>query len=86
MDFEAFNNDLKSSSAVLHQIMIIGEASKKLGLDFTKNYPNIPWKKMAGMRDVLIHNYEDADLSVAWGVVINEFPKLLPELKNILEE
>jgi uncharacterized protein with HEPN domain len=85
MDFITFNSDLKTSSAVLHQIMIIGEATKKLGTKFTANYPEIPWRHMAGMRDVLIHNYEDADLSIAWSVVQNEFPKLLIQLKAILK-
>ena len=83
MDFNTFENDLKTSAAVLHQIMIIGEATKKLGHDFTNNYPHIPWKQMAGMRDVLIHNYEEADLSIAWGVINNDFPKLIIELKKI---
>ena len=53
--------DLKTISAVQHQILIIGEATKRLSSHFRNQHTHIPWKAMAGMRDVLIHSYDNAD-------------------------
>lgn len=85
LSFEKFEKDKKTISAVFHQIMILGEAVKRLGKDFTEKHPNIPWKKMAGMRDVLIHHYEDSDLNIAWAVIQNDLPDLIEKIKNILK-
>ena len=75
MDFDCFEKDIKTSAAVLHELMIIGEAVKRLGTEFTNNNPVLPWKKMAGARDVLIHHYEDADLLTVWEILQNELRK-----------
>ncbi len=62
MTFESFEKDLKTISAVQHQILIIGEATKRLSSHFRNQHTHIPWKAMAGMRDVLIHSYDNADV------------------------
>lgn len=84
MSFESFENDLKTTAAVLHQIMIIGEAVKRLGHEFTEKYHILPWKEMAGTRDILIHHYEDSDLSIVWHIVKNELPKAILKIERIL--
>ena len=86
VSFEEFENDERTLSAVLYQMMIIGEATKKLGSEFTRGYTHIPWKKMAGMRDVLIHNYEKCDVKIPWMVIKNELPSLIKNLEQIIEE
>lgn len=62
MDKETFLKDIKTQSAILHQLMVIGEAVKRLSQDFRTHYPEIPWELMAGMRDKLIHGYDIVDL------------------------
>ncbi|MBU2439860.1 DUF86 domain-containing protein [bacterium] len=57
MNFEEFTKDRKTINAVVRSIEIIGEATKKIPKSLRDKYPDIPWKKMAGMRDKLIHEY-----------------------------
>jgi len=85
MDLELFENDLKTSSAVLHQIMIIGEAVKRLGNEFTSSYHVLPWKEIAGTRDILIHHYEEADNFVVWNIVVKDLPSVIVEVEKILK-
>ncbi len=80
-DSEKFEEDDKTSDAVIRNFEIIGEATKKVSDDLRNKYPNLPWKEMAGMRDKLIHNYFGIHLEVVY-LTATEF---LPELKeNIL--
>jgi uncharacterized protein with HEPN domain len=60
---ELLTNELKSK-AIVRSLEIIGEASKKLPLEFTASHPEISWKAMAGLRDVLIHNYFGIDYDI----------------------
>jgi uncharacterized protein with HEPN domain len=76
-------NDEKLS-AILYQISIIGEATKRLSQDFRQQHPEIPWKEIAGMRDMLIHKYDQVDFDVIWDVVQNKLPELLIQLEPIL--
>src|SRR5919199_1573201 len=60
-------NDEKVS-AILYQIAVIGEATKRLSQEFRQQHPEIPWRDIAGMRDVLIHKYDQVDFDVIWDV------------------
>ncbi len=82
MSFEMFAEDKKTINAVLRTLEVLGEATKHIPLSFRKKYPAIPWTNMAGMRDVLIHNYMGVDLKTVWKVI----QERLPELKPLLEE
>ena len=61
-----FLEDLKTQSAVLHQLMVIGEAVKRLSTNFGNKHTEIPWVLIAGMRDKLIHGYDVVDLDSVW--------------------
>lgn len=76
-------NDEKVS-AILYQIAVIGEATKRLSPEFRQQHPEIPWRDIAGMRDVLIHKYDQVDFDVIWDVVQNKLPELLTLLEPIL--
>jgi hypothetical protein len=68
MKHEEFKADRKTINAVVRSIEVIGEASKKIPTTVTARYPGVPWKKMAGMKDKLIHEYFGIDLEILWKV------------------
>ncbi len=76
-------NDEKLS-AILYQITIIGEATKRLSQEFRQQHPEIPWREMAGMRDVIVHEYDQLDFDVVWDVVENKSSELLVLLDSLL--
>jgi uncharacterized protein with HEPN domain len=76
-------NDLLQD-AVIRNIEIIGEASKKISLDFRSLNSNIPWKEMSGMRDKLIHHYMGVDVEMIWNTVKEDIPFLEKKLKEII--
>jgi len=84
MNFNDFKNDRKTINAVIRSIEVIGEASKKIPKSIRERHPNIPWKKIAGMRDKLIHEYFGIDLEILWKVAKEEIKKLEPGIKQIL--
>jgi len=82
MNYEMFAKDRKTVNAVIRSLEVLGEATKRIPTAFRQKHPDIPWSKMAGMRDVLIHDYMGVDLKTVWMVV----QMRLPELKPILEK
>lgn len=81
---ESFYKDLKTQSAILHQLLIMGEAVKRLSLPFRDVHPEIDWKSIAGLRDVLIHAYNTVDIELVWEIVHAHTPKLLKQLEPLL--
>ena len=72
-----FLEDAKTQSAVLHQLLIIGEAVKRISPEFRAAHPEVPWKLIAGTRDKLIHFYEGVDLDEVWKMVSSDLPQLI---------
>ena len=81
-----FLKNKEKQNAIVRSIEIIGEAVKNLPLSFRKKYPSIPWAKIAGMRDRLVHHYFGVDLSRVWVVVKEDIPKLKKQIQQILEK
>lgn len=79
-----FKNDKKTQDAVIRRIEIIGEAVKNISDQLKDNSSQIPWKKIAGMRDILIHAYFGVDLEKTWDVVITELPILKKQIKELI--
>ena len=69
--------------AVIRNIEIIGEASKKISSDTKQIYYEIPWKEIAGMRDKLIHDYLGVDVEVVWRTITEDIPTLEKHIKEI---
>jgi uncharacterized protein with HEPN domain len=89
MNYEEFRDDRKTINAVIRSIEIIGEASKKIPKSLRDSQPEIPWKKMAGMRDKLTHAYFGIDLEIIWKVVSEEIIQIKPgilKIKDSLQE
>ncbi len=79
------NNDEKTLDAILYNIQIIGEASKKLSWDFRHANSHIPWKDITGMRDKIVHDYKKINLDIVWNVVTQGIPKLLKDIEQLLK-
>lgn len=86
MDYSDFIHDDKTIFAVIRALEIIGEAVKKIPEDVRVKYPEIPWKRIAGMRDKVIHEYFGVKLEVVWMTVKEEIPTLRPLFQDILKK
>jgi len=85
MTYEQFVRDKKTINAVLRSIEVIGEAAKNVPESIRAQYPDIPWKEMAGMRDKVIHLY-GVDPEIVWLVVSERIPELKPKLEQVLHD
>ena len=81
---ESFLKDLKTQSATLHQLMVMGEAVKRLSTDFRDQNPDISWSLIAGMRDHLIHAYDAVDLDEVWKTAKQDVTDLLAKVEPLL--
>ncbi len=82
---EQFENSLNVQDAVLRRLEIIGEAVKNLPTEFKEEHPDIPWKKIAGTRDFLTHEYFDVDIDLVWGVIQKDLGALKEQISNLLK-
>lgn len=81
----AFLEDPKTQSAVLHQLLLVGEAVKRLSEVFRTAHPEVPWKLIAAAWDKLIHHYEGVDLEEVWNMVTSDLPRLIHLLEPLAE-
>ena len=84
IDKENFFSDNKTQTAVIRCLEVMGEAVKRLSADVQNAYPDIPWSKMAKMRDVLIHAYDRVNLDIIWNTVHDDIPVLISALESIV--
>ena len=82
VDFE--NNEM-AIDAVLRNLELIGEASKRLSNDFINKNLNIPWKKIIGLRNIVIHEYSDVDLDIIWDIVTKNIPETKENIQEIYD-
>lgn len=82
MAYEQFTADEKTISAVVRELSVIGEAARKTTESFRSENPQIPWEKIFGMRNRLVHDYMGVQLSIVWQTIQDD----IPELKKIVDE
>jgi uncharacterized protein with HEPN domain len=82
---DAFLADTKTQDAVLRNLEVIGEAVKGLSSALRTAHPGVPWKLIAGMRDVLIHHYFGVKLDEVWRTVEHDVPLLLNQVNQLLQ-
>ena len=75
LDQERWSQDVRTQDAVLRNLEVIGEAVKRLPADLRRQAPEIPWQDIAGLRDILIHEYEGVDLAIVWDIAVNVCPR-----------
>lgn len=83
-DEPSFLEENKTQSAVLHPLLVLGEAVKPLSREFRSRHPEIPWVLIAGMRDNLVHEYGSVDLEEVWSTARRDVPRLLASLEALL--
>jgi len=79
------SKNIEKQSAIIRQIEIIGEAAKNIPLSIRKKYPDIPWKDIVGMRDVISHGYFKVDLFIVWKVIKEDLPDLKEKIEEVKE-
>jgi uncharacterized protein with HEPN domain len=82
-DIEA---DKMVQDAVVRRFEIIGEAAKRLSAELKSEHPDLDWAAMAGMRDVLIHEYDVVDIGIVWDTLASDVPKIVDYLRGILRD
>ncbi|MFH1186541.1 MAG: DUF86 domain-containing protein [Chloroflexota bacterium] len=84
LDKSAFDLDWETRSAVLYQLTVIGEATKRLSAAFRAQHAEVPWALMAGMRDRLIHGYDLTDWDEVWKSARDDVPRVLSRVQALL--
>ena len=83
MNLEIFQNDEKTTDAVVRNLEIIGEAAGRLPEDFTNQHSEIEWVKIIGLRNRIVHEYFGVDLQIIWQILIKDIPDFKASLNNI---
>jgi uncharacterized protein with HEPN domain len=83
MNYDGFVTDRKTVFAAIRALEIIGEATKNIPFEIRSQYPSIPWKEMAGMRDKVIHEYSGVDIKRVWQTIVSDVPELKPLFEKI---
>jgi len=86
LTFENFAAEPKTRDAVIRNLEVIGEAVKKIPKEIRSRAPDVEWKRMAGLRDVLIHEYFRIDQEIVWDLVQNKLPILEEQIKLLLSK
>ena len=86
LDLETFQKDEQKTLAVVRALEVIGEAARHIPRTLRDKYPDIPWKRVVGMRDKVIHDYFGVDLEVVWKTLQDDLPPLVDRVKQMLSD
>jgi len=85
LSFQGFTEDSMRVDAVVRNLEVIGEAAKHVPKEIRRKYPFVEWRKVSGLRDILIHEYFGVDPDILWDIIKNKIPNLKKDMKKILK-
>jgi uncharacterized protein with HEPN domain len=85
-DRDAYERDELLQVWVIHHLQILGEAASRISTELHESHPEVPWTKIIGMRNILVHNYVGIDLNLVWQVIERDLPELRPKLERLLRD
>jgi uncharacterized protein with HEPN domain len=83
---DRFDEDARLRKIILHDFLVMGEAAKHIPDETRARYPKVPWRKIAGLRDVIAHSYFSLDVDVIWNIAASVLPEVRPMLERIIRE
>ena len=83
---EEFSQDTRLQDSVIRRLEIIGEAAGRVSSEFRTGHPDIPWGSMTGMRNRMIHGYDDIDMGIVWNTLQESVPNLLALIESLVSE
>ncbi len=86
LDLEELEADEMRMSAIIYQIIIIGEATRRLSDEIKEEHPEIPWRKMLGMRNILAHQYDRVSVKTLWNVIHQSIPEMLEKIEPLMPQ
>ncbi|HAT15235.1 MAG TPA: hypothetical protein DCS91_18155 [Microcoleaceae bacterium UBA11344] len=86
IDKSALEINEEKQSAIFYQVIVMGEAVKRLSAEFRSQHSEVPWREIAGMRDILTHHYDRVNLDTLWDVIQTDIPELLGLLEPLLPD
>lgn len=84
LSFADYRNDIRTISAVERQFEILGEATRRISEEFRQAYPAINWQRIVGLRNIVIHRYDEVDQDILWAIIHSELESLLTQLEILL--
>lgn len=86
LTYEEFTKNSLVVDGVIRNLAIIGEAVKSIPSEIKKKHTDIEWKKVAGLRDIIVHKYSEVNTKIIWDIVENKLPELKKSIKKVIEE
>jgi uncharacterized protein with HEPN domain len=84
LDESSFLGSSRDQDAILRQLTIVGEAAKRMSEEFRTSHPEVPWRRVAGFRDVVVHDYFKVDLEEVWRIVQGDVPVLIQLIEPLV--
>lgn len=86
LDFPSFSSDRRTMDAVVRNLIVIGEAASHVPSEVVGRHPEVPWRDMADMRNVVVHEYFGVDTRVVWETIRNDLLPLVASLRKLLSD